>query len=164
MSNRIQRSHRLTLQAAGSALALALMALVPVAQASTLHPTAAHATLPAEQQRDGVHYVTGGVAHEQAAAFKREMGNYPLAIELLEKTRAGKRDEYTADARVKITRPGGKEVFNAKADGPFMLVKLDPGTYEVSASLGKHTLHKRHVVLAKGSNVHETFVFPAGTA
>jgi hypothetical protein len=165
MTDRILNHRQMTLRAAAGALAVALTALAPFApaQARPVH-AAAHAPLPAEQQHDGIRYVTGGIGADKAAAFKREMNAYPLAIELREHQKGSRHDEYTADARVHIAKPGGREVFSARAEGPFMLVRLEPGTYEVSATLGDRTLHKRHVVIAKNRTVHETFVFPAGTA
>lgn len=148
---------------AAGTLAIALAALAPLAGATTATTTAAAKTaLPAEQQYAGIHYTTGGVTTDEAAVFKREMHGYPLAIELFEKQKSGKRDEYTADARVQISR-SGKKIFDAKAKGPYMLVRLEPGTYDISATLGRHTLHRKHVVVAKGKTAQAMFEFPAGT-
>jgi len=121
----------------------------------------ATAPLPSEKQYAGVSYVTGGVAQEEAAAFREALYRYPLAIELLEK--AGKKDEFTADAQVKIIDHGGKTVFDAKAEGPFMLVRLNPGTYEISATLGAKTLHKSKVIVRKEQTARATFEFPPHT-
>jgi len=165
MTDRIFNNRRMALRAAAGTLAVALTALAPFAsaQARPMHADT-HASLPGEQQHDGIRYVTGGIGADKAAAFRHEMNAYPLAIELREHQKGSRHDEYTADARVRIARPGGKEVFSARSEGPFMLVRLAPGTYEVSATLGDRTLHKRHVVIARNRTVHETFVFPAGTA
>lgn len=119
------------------------------------------ATLPAEQHNSGIAYTTGGIGAEQATAFKEAMNRYPLAIELVQKEKSGKRDEFIADAQVRITDHAGKEVFNAKADGPFMLVKLEPGKYSMTASYETHTLHRNDFTVASGRTTHETFVFPA---
>jgi hypothetical protein len=159
---------RLAAGALPAALAAAFATLAPLAAvaatpSTSAPPAAATKTmLPAEQQYDGIRYATGGVTAEEAAVFKREMHGYPLAIELVEKQKKSKHDEYTADAMVKISK-AGKDVFDAKAKGPFMLVRLEPGTYDISATLGKHTLHKKHVVVARGRTALATFEFPAGT-
>lgn len=161
MKIRITASHRLAL----GTLAAALLAAAPLtnAQANTQPSTATRTTLPAEQQYQGIRYTTGGVASDEAAAFRRALHGYPLAIELLEKQKSGKREEFTADAKVRIGTPAGKEVFAAQAQGPFMLVRLEPGTYDITAALGGHTLHRKHVVIAKGKTAQAIFEFPAGT-
>src|SRR5688572_33378696 len=86
--------------------------------------TAQAATLPPELQAGGVSDVTGGVSDDEAALFKQARSGYPLAIELL-RNQAGKH-EYTADAQVRVFDRAGKLVLDAKAEGPFMLVRLPP--------------------------------------
>lgn len=157
-------SNRTTFLITAGALLATLGAAAPLAAVAAT-PTQAVTTtaaLPAEQQYAGIHYTSGGVTKDEAAAFKRELHNYPLAIELVERQKTGKHDEYTADATVRIAK-SGKEIFAAKAQGPFMLVRLEPGTYDITATLNKHTLHKRHVVVTKGKSTRTTFEFPAGT-
>lgn len=153
---------RLAAGTLSAALAAAFATLAPLAAAAATTAATTKTMLPAEQQYDGIRYTTGGVTTEEAAVFKRGLHGYPLAIELVEKQKKGKHDEYTADAMVRISK-AGKDVFKAKAKGPFMLVRLEPGTYDISATLGKHTLHKKHVVVAMGKTAQATFEFPAGT-
>jgi hypothetical protein len=151
--------NRITLSLAACALAVASLSSLAAVPART----AAMSRLPAERQADGIRYTTGGITENESAAFKRALHGYPLAIELLEKAKSGQRDEYTADARVHIATPAGKRVFDAQAQGPYMLVRLDPGRYDVSATLGGQTLHKKSVVVAKGKSDVAAFVFPPGT-
>jgi hypothetical protein len=96
-----------------------------------------------------VAYVTGGVSDDEAAWFKDVRGSYPLAIELV-RNNAGKQ-EYTADAQVRVFDRAGQPVFEAKADGPFMLVRLPPGAYRVRATLDGQTLERAVTVGATGS-------------
>ena len=169
MKNR--KTSRWNLGAAAGALAFAAVTLAPMvpAQATPLahkaDKPAAVAPLPAEHEADGIAYVTGGVARDQAEAFKHGMKEYPLAIQLLErKPHSLLQKEATANAQVRITQENGHQVFQARADGPYMLVKLPPGRYDVTASLGNRTLEKKHVEVKPGHSKHETFVFPSGTA
>lgn len=120
--------------------ALALAIAVAGAQA---------ADAPPERQAGGVAYVTGGVSDDEAAWFKDMRGSYPLAIELV-RNNAGKQ-EYTADAQVRVVDRGGRPVFEAKADGPFILVRLPPGAYRVQASLDGQAIEKPVSVKATGS-------------
>jgi transcriptional antiterminator Rof (Rho-off) len=102
------------------------------------------------------------VTQDESDLFKGRAHDYPLAIELVQRPDFGERDQYTANARV-VIRKQGQEVLNAQAEGPFMLVRLDPGTYEIAATLGERTLLKQSVVVRNGQSTHTVFVFPAGT-
>src|SRR6185295_13424052 len=93
----------------------------------------ADAALPPERQAGGISYVTGGIADDQAAAFKQARAGYPLAIELVQ--RSGGKNEYTADAQVQVADMAGNVVFAARAEGPFMLVRITPGQYRVRGTL-----------------------------
>jgi hypothetical protein len=138
------------------------MALAVVGIASMSVPAmAAMPTMPAEHHQGTVGYITGGVGEREAKLFERQMSKHPLAIELLQ--RAGKEEEFTADAKVKIADMHGHTVLNAKAGGPFMLVDLPPGRYSVVATLKHDTLKKSAVVVSHGSVAHATFEFPAHT-
>jgi hypothetical protein len=117
------------------------------------------AGLPAEHQAGSVSYVTGGVSDDEAAAFKSMKGSYPLAIELDRRQPGGERAEFTSDANVKVIDRGGNVVLDAKADGPFMLVKLAPGKYRVQATLGGRTLEKA-VTVGAGGHAQATLAFP----
>jgi len=117
------------------------------------------AGLPAERQAGSVSYVTGGVSDEEASAFKAMKGSYPLAIELDRQQPGAAHAEFTADANVKITDRSGNVVLDAKADGPFMLVKLAPGQYRVQATLGGRTLEKA-VTVGAGGHAQATMDFP----
>jgi len=154
---------------ARSAIAGVLGALlVAVAQAANTHAAinvtpGVTTTLPPEVQVSSVGYTSGGVTYDEADLFKSRMQDYPLAIERVEKPRNGTRDWYTSNARVVITQSDGQQLLDVEAQGPYMLVRLEPGTYEVNATLGAPTLYKKHVVVLDGQTARATFVFPAGT-
>jgi hypothetical protein len=104
-------------------------------------------------------YVSGGVGDGEAQRFKAESAHYPLTVELLE--RAGARDEYTADAHVRIVDRAGRVVLDQKADGPFMLVRLPAGDYRVSAALDGERLAERAVKVSEQGHAKAVFVFGA---
>jgi hypothetical protein len=118
-------------------------------------------TMPAEQHQGSVGYITGGIGQREAKLFERQMSEHPLAIELLQQ--AGKAEEFTADAKVKIVDMRGHPVLDAEAGGPFMLVDLPPGRYSVFATLKNKTLKKSSVVVNHGELARATFEFPART-
>jgi hypothetical protein len=135
--------------------ATAALALI---SAATL---AAVGVLPPERQAGNVSYVTGGVAEDEAQAFKLARSGYPLTIELAQKS--GGKNEFTAGALVQVSDGAGNVVLNAKADGPFMLVRLSPGTYRVQATLNGRTVEAKPVTVGANGAAQAMLVFPAKT-
>lgn len=131
------------------------------AAAFSLNAVAATHGLPPERDVGVASYVSGGVGDGEASRFKAEAAHYPLAVELFE--RAGGRDEYTADARVKVVDPAGRVVLDERADGPFMLIRLPAGAYRVSAALGGQRLAERTVKVSGQGHAKAVFVFGAHT-
>ncbi len=138
-------------------------ALAVVGLASVALPAMAMTarSMPAEQYQGSVGYVTGGIGQREAKLFEHQLKSHALAVELLE--HAGKAEEFTADARVKIADRQGHTVLDAKAGGPFMLVDLSPGRYSIQATLAGHTLRKSQVWVTDSKTVRATFEFPTGT-
>ena len=122
---------------------------------------AAVGVLPPERQAGAVSYVTGGVAADEAEAFKLARSGYPLSIELAQKS--GGKNEFTADAQVQVSDSAGNVVLNAKADGPFMLVRLAPGTYRVQATLNGRTVEAKPVTVGTKGGAQAMLVFPVKT-
>ena len=143
------------LKAGWMALAAAGLASISVPSMATM------VTMPAEQHQGAVGYITGGIGEREAKLFEQQMSKHSLAIELLE--HAGKAEEFTADAKVKIADTHGHTVLDAKAGGPFMLVDLPPGRYSVVATLKHDTLKKSAVVVRHGKLARATFEFRAHT-
>lgn len=87
--------------------------------------------MPQEMHAGSIAYVTGGVGLDESTALKQAMASsqYPLAVQLY-----GPGGEYLSDVPVKITDARKTTVFDAASEGPFMLVKLPPGQYTVTAS------------------------------
>lgn len=122
---------------------------------------AAELSLPAEQHSGAVSYVSGGIGEQQAKAFENQMGKFDLAIEVLE--HAGPRNEFTANAEVKILDRGGHSVLDTKAAGPFVLVDLPAGRYTIQADLAGRTVKRPGIQIAAGHHAVAKLQFPAGT-
>jgi hypothetical protein len=118
------------------------------------------APLPPAKQAGDITYVTGGVAYEEVPAFKDAKRDYPLAIEIYE--RAGSKNQFTADTQVKLIDKEGDVVFDAQADGPYMLVKAPAGQYKMEATLNGRTVTKQVTVNSRGT-ANPVVVFPQGT-
>jgi len=128
-----------------------------LAVATSLPSVASPTQLPPEHTVGIASYASGGIGEGEAGRFKAAFDRYPLAIELLQ--HVGTRDEYTADARVKIVDPEGRTVLDERAEGPFMLVRLPAGEYRVVASLKGHELPARHVRVTSDRHERTAFVW-----
>jgi hypothetical protein len=118
--------------------------------------------LPEEQTYGNVTFVTGGVNYEQLPAIKEARSEYPLGIELYQKN--GAKSEFTADADVKVVNTkSGNVVLETKAEGPFVLAKVPPGTYRVEASLNGETRKSKPLQVSGKKHTRAMIIFPEGT-
>jgi hypothetical protein len=96
--------------------------------------------LPAVQESGNVRFVSGGIGLDQSAAFKAAMGRYPLSLQIAH--RENGRNAYTADAQVRILDRMGGVALETRAEGPFLLVDLPNGRYQVEVTLDGVTQRK----------------------
>jgi hypothetical protein len=94
-------------------------------------PLSAVAELTPVQVNGEVSYVTGGVGLEESTAIKEMRQDYPLTMVFAETTGDG-RNQYIYGVLVEIRR-GNDLVFETQTRGPYLLVRLPPGTYRVRA-------------------------------
>ncbi len=102
------------------------------------------AGLPDVQQQGEVSYVSGGVGLDESHAFQQAAHQWPLSLRF---TGAG--GEYLSGVHVSITGHGG-EALKADTRGPYMLVKLAPGSYRVKADYNGKVQTRSVSVPAKG--------------
>lgn len=114
--------------------------------------------LPAEQRAGNIAYVTGGIDFGQSSAFQRARSRYPLAIEVLQ--RVGNRNQFTADAQVRVIGGSGNTAFEAKAEGPYMLVRMPSGEYRVEATLNGATEKSKPVKVGGRGSARVVLIFP----
>ncbi len=140
-------------------LALSAMAALFVAGfwQSAMAATAATPPLPPAHHQGDITYLSGGVGSDQAAAMKRAMRHYPLALEFVGKTKSNG-NEYLADVPIELTGMHGKTMLSTEAQGPFMLLSLPKGRYVVTASHDGKT-ERRTVDIGSGTHAHEMFVW-----
>jgi hypothetical protein len=85
--------------------------------------------LPQVQTQGDVSYTSGGVGLDESHALQREQAHWPLSLRF-----TGPTADYLSNVHVRIaSSKGGGDVLNAEAMGPYMLVKLAPGSYTVYA-------------------------------
>ena len=108
------------------------LSITAMAAALFFTPFAQAAGAAAAQETQGnVSYISGGVGEDEAAAMKSAAAGYPLELHFVQK--ATPRDEFLADVKVRITDRAKNVVLDAVANGPFLLAKLPPGTYQIEA-------------------------------
>lgn len=109
----------------------------------------AYAQLPPAQHYGSIEYVTGGIGSDESTAFKQAMSHYPLALTFAQKLDG--KAAYVSDVVVVIHDMHKNTVLNADANGPYFLVRLPAGAYEVYATYENKTLSRKVNVGQKGT-------------
>jgi hypothetical protein len=110
----------------------ALYAAILTAGASLVSLSSATGALAAIDigQQGALSFVSGGVGEEERQEIMKLSPNYPLELLFAAK---GEPNEYLADVKVRIKDKNGKVVLETISQGPFLLAKLPPGRYSISA-------------------------------
>ena len=91
------------------------------------------AQIPETQYSQGIAYITGGVGEGETVAILAEAKQWPLLLEMSQIENG--RGVWIFGATIKIMSSAKKQmVFEAQADGPYMLVNLTPGDYVIEAT------------------------------
>ena len=91
------------------------------------------AQIPETQYSQGISYITGGVGEGETVAILAEAKQWPLLLEMSQIENG--RGVWIFGATIKIMSSTKKQiVFEAQADGPYMLVNLTPGDYAIEAT------------------------------
>lgn len=138
------------------------MAAVAIGSASLFGALAAHAIYnPPIHMVNGIEYMSGGVSSDEAALMENVSPRWPATFEFAVKD--GSRSDFAADVAVTVRDSSGRVVLGkVTADGPFMVARLEPGRYDVEATLAGQTL-KQQVEIHAESATRTLFVWPAGT-
>ncbi len=90
------------------------------------------AQIPETQRSEGIPYISGGVGEGETAAILAEAKQWSLLLELSQLENG--RGMWIFGANIKITNSTKKIIFDAQANGPYMLINLDAGDYLIEAS------------------------------
>ena len=104
---------------------------------------------PEVQQQGVVSFVSGGVGEDELQEIKKLSPGYPLELLFVTK---GEPQEYLADVKVQIKDKDGKIVLDTMSQGPFLLAKMLPGKYTISADHDGTV--KRQIVQVAGAKTH----------
>ena len=90
------------------------------------------AQIPETHYSQGISYITGGVGEGETVAILAEAKQWPLLLEMSQIENG--RGVWIFGATIKILNLSKQTIFNAQADGPYMLVNLVPGDYAIEAT------------------------------
>jgi hypothetical protein len=121
---------------------------------------AADSALPTVHREGRVAYLSGGIGQDESKAIQRAERQWPLTLEFAVKDR--QRADFAADVDVVVRDARGHAALRAQGAGPFLLARLEPGSYAVAATLDGRTLHEK-VVVKPGEPARAVFVWPTGT-
>jgi len=96
---------------------------------------------------NGIPYASGGVGLDSREALLAKKAEYNLMVIL-----SLENGHYLGGARISILDYAGKTVLRINAKGPWVLVKLSPGTYTVEAT-ARNATRKNQVLIGKGKEL-----------
>jgi hypothetical protein len=117
-------------------------------------------TNPPIKVAQGIEYMCGGRSGDEAAFMKTVSPRWAATLEF-GITRSGPGVRFPSEVDVVVReRYSSREVMHAATGSPFMLARLNPGAYEVEATMGGVTLAQPLVVFnGVGSKV--VFMWPS---
>jgi len=138
-------------------------AALAIGSASLFGAWSAHAVYnPPIHMANGIEYMSGGASSDEAELMETVAPRWPATFEF--SIRDGKRSDFAGEVLVTVRNASGEPVLSrVVADGPVMVARLDPGRYEVEATLAGQTLRQQVEIIA-GSGTRTLFVWPAGTS
>lgn len=102
----------------------------------------AQAQIPNTQYSQGISFISGGVGEEEAQAIVSEAKQWPLFLELSQLENG--RGIWIFGAKIKIYSSQNQLIFDAQADGPYMLINLPQGDFLIEASY-QNVVQKRAI-------------------
>ena len=90
------------------------------------------AQIPETQHSQGISYITGGVGESETVAILADAKQWPLLLEMSQIENG--RGVWIFGASIKIMSSKKKFIFDAQADGPYMLINLESGDYVIEAT------------------------------
>ena len=124
--------------------------------AALLVPAPAFAASPAPAV--DVPFVNGGITKDEADAMRQEATRYSLEVTLARRGETPGRNEFVADARLRVTDGSGRVVLERNDTGPIFLASLPDGTYTVEASYNGLSKSQR-VQVSRGRHAQVTFLW-----
>jgi hypothetical protein len=113
------------------------------------------AQIPPTQSSQGISYITGGVGEEESTAILAEAKQWPLLLEFSQLENG--RGVWIFGSQIKILNTKNAVIFDAKADGPYMLINLTAGDYAIQASY--QGVEQKKAISIKSGPVQKVSIF-----
>jgi hypothetical protein len=131
---------------AAGLVSFASMLAMPLAEATT-----------SGQSTQGWAFLDGGIGQTETEGMQSERGNYSLWIITAARTSGA----HVADVEVTIANDKGEQVFRRRLEGPWLMINLPLGRYEVRARLGQE--NQSRITTIHPSDHHQVvFYFDVG--
>jgi hypothetical protein len=106
------------------------------------------AKIPETQHSQNIAYITGGIGEEETVAILADAKQWPLLLEMSQLENG--RGVWIFGATIKIMSSKKQIIFDAQADGPYMLINLESGDYVIEATY-QGVMQKRALSIKAGS-------------
>lgn len=93
-------------------------------------------------------FITGGIGEEELTQINAARADYNVRLLMAEKSGA-----YVSDVRVAIVDGKGSKVLEVASAGPYLLVKLPKGKYQINASYDGRSQERRLAVGDSGAQM-----------
>lgn len=113
------------------------------------------AQIPETQYSQGISYITGGVGEGETVAILAEAKQWPLLLEMSQIENG--RGVWIFGANIKILNANKKIIFDAQAQGPYMLINLEPGNYLIEANY--QAVEQKRAVSIKANTSQKASLF-----
>lgn len=114
--------------------------------------------LPPLRTVGGIPYRSGGVGAQESKALRSQFGRYSLSLTFAANLEG--RNAFLATVALRILDAAGSPVVELTTDGPFLLIDLPPGRYEVIANFEGREQRAKLQVTA-GKPLQRTFLWSA---
>jgi len=97
---------------------------------------------------EGFRYMSGGIGLEERKIMLSWEADYSLKLAFAELS-----GDYLSDVKVLVADQNGEAVLSMITNGPWLYVKLPPGTFDVKATFEGETRQIENLYLRKGDRV-----------
>ncbi|MEJ8845335.1 carboxypeptidase-like regulatory domain-containing protein [Variovorax rhizosphaerae] len=137
------------------------VAVAVLCGAGLLGALSAQAANPPIHMTNGIEYMSGGIGKDEAQFMETVSPRWAATLEFAVKDATNAQGaDFAANVQVRVVDAAtGKALLSAQSEGPFLLARLDPGRYDVEATLNGQTL-KQELTVRVGEPSKATFVWP----
>lgn len=128
----------------------ALVAALLIAAAPSLAATA--------RSSNDLPMLNGGITKDEADLMRQAAPRYPFEVTLARRGETPGRNEFVAEAQLRVTDESGRAVIERRDTGPIFLANLPNGAYTVEATYAGQTKTQR-VQISGGHRANVTFLW-----